>query len=286
MATIPDVLLPLREPWFTGEVPPKAENYVRFAAQLLERGGQLHVVRHVSGGAGTIIEERVDAETGEALRGLVAREYFAGANDEGARRPLEEFLAPLGVELKVSKRRVPPAVFEVARRILAALPADHLGHECFRTLEVGGWGHGTAKCSEHDGSLVHMFNFTLKGPVRNFAALLLHETGHARFAILEEREPDLAGQLRACHAEIARLPSGGDSRALMPFAVDYLMGPASRAEETLGDAREFAAEAYVMYVVRGKDLARRIGSIPPGLEAPWRKVYDALKRCFGGVEYE
>lgn len=286
MATTPNVLIPLREPWFTGEVPSKAEGYVRFAAQLLDRGGQVHVIRHVSGGAGTIIEEKADAQTGEAFRALVAREYFAGENDERASRALEGFLAPLGVELKISKRRVPPGVFEVARSVLAALPAGHLGHEGFRTLELGGWGHGAAKCSEHDGSLVHMFNFTIKGPVRNFAALLLHETGHARFAVLDERESDLAGQVRACHAEIIRFPSGGNSLALMPFAVDYLLGPASRAEETLGDAREFAAEVYVMYVVRGTDLARRIGSLPPGLAAPWRTVYDVFKRCFGGVEYE
>jgi hypothetical protein len=284
---IPDVLRRLREPWFDEGIPPGLKSYVRFAASLSVRDGQAHVVRYASGGGGTMIEEALDPEQYETLRRLMDREYFPPVYEDGASEELDEFLRARGVSLKLSRGHIPRGVFEVTKEILRVLPESHLGHGYFRTLEMGGWGRGAAKCSEHSDSNVHMFTFAVKGPVRNYVALLLHETGHALFDLMERRQGRLADVLRGSLAEIGAY---GDGEAgpgeLMPFALDFLWGPESRAEETLGDIHEFVAECYLMYVVRGVGLNDQAGALPDGLAGPWTRAYEILRGAFGGVEYE
>ncbi len=286
---IPGFLRELRTPWLADVPPGPLAGYVRFASVLTAREDRRTVVRYTSGGSGTIIEESVDDPTYAALGELIGREYFDKKYQDEAREELAAFLAPREVDLLVSSKHVPRGAFEFAREILELLPAGHLDHGSFRTLELGGWGHGAAKCSEYDDGTVQMFSFAVKGPRRNFAALLLHETAHAYFAELDAADPVALKGLFELHLEVVRGRPGSDFFAdtdLMPFAVDYLLGVQSRVSETLPDAREFAAEVYLLYVVRGLEMKDRIAELPPGLRTPWEKVYEAYRGFFGGVEYE
>ncbi len=286
---IPQFLRELRTPWLTDVPPGPLAGHVRFASALTAREDRRTVVRYTSGGSGTIIEESLDEPTYAALGELIRREYFRKTYDDGAREELAAFLASRGVDLLMSSKHVPRKAFEFAREILGLLPAGHLDHGSFRTLELGGWGHGAAKCSEYDDGTVQMFSFAVKGPRRNFAALLLHETGHAYFAELGVADHAALVGLFELYSEIVAGSPGSDffvDTDLMPFAVDYLLGVQSRVSETLSDAREFAAEVYLLYVVRGLEMKDRIAELPPGLRAPWEKVYEAYRGFFGGVEYE
>jgi hypothetical protein len=286
---IPDYLRSLREPWLSDVAPGRLASLIRFASALAVHDGHKAVVQYTSGGAGTIIEEPVDDATYAALEALMQREYFNRVYDDKARDKLEAFLASRGVELVVSSKHVPRGAFEYARELLGLLPADHVAHGSFRALELGGWGHGAAKCSEFDGRAVRMFSFAVKGPRRNFAALLLHETGHARFAELAVADPSAMAGLVDLHRKIVKHSPVTDFHTeieLMPFAADYLLGAQSRVDETLSDPREFAAEVYLLYVARGLEMKDRIAELPPGLRAPWEKVYEAYRELFGGVEYE
>ncbi len=166
---------------------------------------------------------------------------------------------------------------------------SHVGHEHFTKLVLGGWGHGAARCSEYDDPSVHMFTFAVMGPRRNFTALLLHETGHAWYALLEGADPGLTEKLCTCHRKLRRYAPRSffdDDRTIMPFAVDYLLGPASRIEETVTNIQEFAAEAYLLYVVHGRGLLKAFEKMPEHLAGPWREIYDICRERFEGVEYE
>ena len=102
-------------------------------------------------------------------------------------------------------------------------------------------------------------------------------------------DPVALVRLFELHSEVLRGRPASDffvDTDLMPFAVDYLMGVQSRVSETLSDAREFAAEVYLLYVVRGVEMKDRIAELPRGLRGPWEKVYNAYRGFFGGVEYE
>ena len=286
---IPESLRTLREPWLAEGVPTRLANHVRFASGLTEHDGHKAVVQYASGGSGTIIEEPVDDVTYAALDDLMGREYFEKVYEDDAREALQSFLASRGVELVVNSKHVPRGAYRLAREILDVLPAEHVGHESFRVLELGGWGHGAAKCSEYDGQSVRIFTFAVKGPRRNFAALLLHETGHANYARLEAADPPAHAELHRLHGEIVRHSPATEFRTdvdLMPFAVDYLLGAQSRVDETLSDSREFAAEVYLLYVVRGAGLKRRFGELAGGLREPWERIYEVCRGWFGGAEYE
>jgi len=285
---LPESLRCLREPWFPPEVSAHLQGYIRFATSISDRDGVLHACRYVSGGAGTIIEERVDAQTYRELKELIAREYLPSEYSDEAGDELRAFLSARGVELALGKRRIPAEVYTTTREAYGILPAEHLGHGHFRRLVLGGWGHGAARCSEFDDPDVHMFTFAVTGPRRNFAALLLHETGHACFARMAETDKGIADKLHGClRALRKRAPASmldADTR-VMPFAVDYLFGPASRVEEVITNVQEFAAEAYLRYVVRGVGLKDAIADMEPALAEPWRTAYEIFKESFGGVEY-
>ncbi len=286
---IPEVLKRLREAWFGDDVPSELQFHVRFASGLSERGGRLHVVRFASAGQGTIIEEAVDREKYDALRALMDREYFPREYaDAAAAAELGRFLERRGVELKLSKRRIPAELVTVTREVCEVLPEEHFGDGTFHILEIGGWGHGAAKASEYLDGKVHLFSFAVKGPRRNYAALLLHEIGHAGFARLERTRPGLAEGVREDLSQIRALAPHADREmlaAFVPFALDYLLGPGSRVEECIFEPAEFAAELYLMYVVRGAGLKDRIAELPPELASPWRRLYEAMREGFGGVEY-
>ena len=134
-----------------------------------------------------------------------------------------------------------------------------------------------------------MFSFAIKGPRRNFAALLLHETGHAFFAELAAADPSAMAGLADLHRKIVKHSPVSDFHTeieLMPFAADYLLGAQSRVDETLSDAGEFAAEVYLLYVARGLEMKDRIAELRGALRGPWEKLYEAYRGLFGGVEYE
>jgi hypothetical protein len=286
---IPGYLRSLREPWLADVASVRLAGLIRFASTLAVHDGHKTVVQYTSGGAGTIIEEPVDDATHAKLEALIKREYFDKAYDDGARDELKAFLASRGVELIVSSKHVPRGAYEFARALLGLLPADHVANDSFRALELGGWGRGAAKCSEFDGSTVRMFSFAIKGPRRNFAALLLHETGHAFFAELAVRDPSAMAELVDLYRRIVKHSPVTDFHTeieLMPFAADYLLGAQSRVDETLSDPREFAAEVYLLYVARGLEMKERIAELTPGLRQPWEKVYEAYRALFGGVEYQ
>ena len=286
---IPDYLRGLREPWLADVTSLRLAGRIRFASTLAVHDGRKTRVQYNTGGAGTIIEEPVDDATYAALKALMEREYFEKVYDDKARDEFKAFLASRGVELIVSSKHVPRGAYEFARELLGLLPADHVAHDSFRAIELGGWGHGAAKCSEFDDRTVRMFSFAVKGPRRNFAALLLHETGHAYFAELIVADPSAMAEVVDLHREVVKHSPVSDFHTeieLMPFAADYLLGAQSRVDETLSDPREFAAEVYLLYVVRGLEMKDRIAELPGRLREPWEKVYEAYRGLFGGVEYE
>jgi hypothetical protein len=271
----------------SGGVGVGVQEHIRFASAMSQRNGKAYVVRFASGGQGTIVEEPVAPRLAEELAEVMRREYLNGlyiVEDDVA--DLRKHLAGLGVELVLSSTRIPREAIDIVTAVSRALPAAHFGHDHFRILELGGWGHGSAKASEHSGSKVHLFTFATKGPRRNFAGLMLHEIGHAHYDRIAASDPEAVAAMGAAQRTIlAHTKNATRASDLMPFAVDYLLGPDSRVQECVIDIREFAAEFYLLYVVRGQTLIDAMRAMPAELSAAWLGMYGAMKRSFGGVEY-
>jgi hypothetical protein len=307
---IPDILRELRKPWLEG-VPEDLQRHIRFNAEIASgldclpeelqnhfhsKLDKLKEIEHfladyMSAGGGTILGHSVDKETFEALHGLAQQEYFPKEFDFNAYEELRKFLEAKGVELSLARHRevekekfpeiaeesIPKEVFQLTKKILSLLPEHHLGHRHFKELRIGGWGNGAAKCSEYQDPVVHMFKFAVNGARRNYAGLLLHETGHSHLEFLNE-----AGLARGIFEGYIELPHETSFR---PFAVDYLLGPESRLDEAQG-LTEFAAELYLLYVVRGTELRDAIPALPENQRKPWQKLYETFRRSFEGIEYE
>jgi len=283
----PSVLLPLRDEWMSWGVPRPIQEHVRFASMLTERKGRTYIVRFASGGQGTIVEEPVKAEAATQLRELMEREYLDGAYAGDAEvAPLRSFLSRHGVEMVLSSSRIPSEAFDITLCALEALPPGHVGHEFFGILELGGWGHGSAKASEHLGSRVHLFSFATKGSRRNFGALLLHEIGHAHYARIEAKDAEAVKRIKAAQHAILERAARERPLEVWPFAVDYLLGRESRVQECLIDTREFCAEFYLTYVVRGRGIRDLLCGAADDVRAAWLDVYDVFRAGFGGVEYD
>jgi hypothetical protein len=254
--------------------------------------GNYFVDRFLSGGGGTMAGSKVDEQTFKALEQLAKREYFQREYNISSYIGLLELLAVRGVELslrgghsrpsikdylKIAEKAIPKKVFEITKEIYELLPKHHFGHEHFKELMLNGWGGGAAKTSEYDDPVVHMFEFTTKGAVRNYIGLLLHETGHSHLKLLEENncKDDIYGCAKELHG----------SQGIKPFVIDYLYGSESRLSEIGNYLREFAAEVYLLYVARGVELKKAIPSLPEKQRKPWEKLYDIFKQSFDNIEY-
>ena len=292
ISQIPEFLRELREFWLEG-VPNELQSHIRFNANISREKGIPIVTDFLSGGGGTMIEQAVDEELYQALEQLVKQEYFPREYDSQAYRNLAEFLHIKGVTLSLGigfgpqketdivSRYIPKGVFETTKRVYELLPEHHLRHAHFRELRIGGWSGGDAKGSQYKNPVVHLFDFIMRGAIRNYIGLLLHETGHAHFELLRKTQSDLAKRIVWCFGEIC---STEDPE--IPFMIDYLYGTRFRTQECMFDCREFAAEAYLIYVVRGTTLRDSTASLPRRSRKPWQKLYDTFRQSFGGIEYE
>jgi len=285
---IPDFLRELREPWLKG-VDSELQRHIRFNTELTPDGS---IYDYLSGGGGTIIGKNIDEKTFHELERLTEREYFSREFDDSEYSDFKSFLKERGVDLSLRlnenittkdfpdliKRVVPKEVFLMTKDIYELIPNHHFGHEHFKELRLSGWGHGAAKCSEYDNPTVHMFTFAVRGARTNYSTLLLHETGHAHLESLDDTSKK---GLAECLKDIRKMP--GNFYSL--FAVDYLFGVNSRAKNALGNLEEFAAETYLLYVVRGVELKKTIDRLPGEFKKPWKKLYDIFHKSFQ-VEYE
>jgi len=304
---IPDFLRELREPWLVC-VPEELQKHIRFNAEICNvhkdlpeglqypgfEGKEYFIADYMSAGGGTISGHPIDEETCKALEQLAKQEYFPKEYDVSAYRDLAEFLKAGGVDLslershsfakkeeypELARKYIPKEAFQRTKEIYELLPEHHFGHEHFKELRLGGWGDGAAKCSEYEDPVVHMFEFAVKGARRNYAGLLLHETGHAHFEFLRNDRNRLGEDIYECFKEL------GGYRGIKPFVIDYLGGIESRIY-AIKTVDEFAAEVYLLYVARGTELKKVILLLPERLKKPWQKLYDTFKQSFDGIEYE
>lgn len=300
---IPDFLRELREPWLVS-VPEELQKHIRFNARICNmhkdlpegiqypgfEGKDYFIADYASAGGGTIIGHPIDEETCKALEQLAKQEYFPKEYDVQAYTDLAEFLEARGVDLslefaekekypEIVRRHIPKEVFQMTKEIYELLPEHHFGHEHFKELRLSGWGNGAAKCSKYDDPVVHMFEFAVKGARRNYAGLLLHETGHAHFEFLRNDRNRLGEDIYECFKELK------GSRGMKPFAIDYLHGLQSRLL-SISNVDEFAAEVYLLYVARGVELKKVIPSLPKEQRKPWQKLYKTFRKSFDSIEYE
>ncbi len=278
---IPKCVAELRKPWLEN-VPEHLQHMIRFAAQVDvdAESGRKSVQEYMSGGQGTIISKQLSKPHMAALEKAIRAEYLPrqDTNPDAFER-FRVFMAEKGVAVSAQSKSIPKEALDIAQKIYSILPAEHLGNEHFNELVLGGWGNGQAKTSSHDGGKVHLFNFAIKGPKRNYTGLLLHETGHAHFH-----------QHREKIAECINGTSGLITKeGIAKLGIDYLMGRESRGFETQPfreNVDEFAAEMYLLYVAKGISMKKRFETLSPKKQFAWSSVYSTFRECFGGTEYD
>jgi hypothetical protein len=234
----------------------------------------------VSGGAGTIMCERIDEETAKDLMEIKNQQYFSDAVDElrksNAFNDLSAFLSTRGVGITSGAKNTFDSVsfeaFELTLSILKLIPDHHFGGYQFQQLCIGGWSGSAAKTSEYveENGRVHMYDFATKGPRRNYAALLLHEIGHSFEHLLSYKD-----FRRLKESYLSRIPLLG---------IDYLLGESERISNQ-GSFPEFIAETYLSYITQGGRLHSFINSLQPSDKGKWREIYSIFKKNFGGLEY-
>ncbi len=196
---------------------------------------------------------------------------------EEARKNLEGFLSERGVSMD-ARRNIPSAVFNLTKELYEILPRSHFGHGHFKELKIGGWyGGGAAKCSAHEDPVVSMFDFVVGGPRRNYAALLLHETGHSHFAKLCE-DGEIRKRIEHYYKRILKTKGF--------FALDYLFGRQSRVNSYAVSPDEFASEFYLFYVAGGEKFHKFIASLDRNSGwRYWMQMYNIFMESFGGTKY-
>jgi hypothetical protein len=248
---IPPSLRQLQDNWFSKHNHPEIERMIRFGSRIVERyPDRKPTIRHwASGGNGTVIENSVDSDP-RAIRifqELSQGQYFSVTDKEKSevmRDQLKLFLAERGVALVSQYGRPPPLlnheVLSQMMGVLSMLPDSHFGHSHFTRFRLGGWGGGSAKCSEFADPEVRLFQFATQGPLRNMYALLLHEIGHSFGANLSAEYLDALEKARIRLSQTRKI-----------YGVDYLQGAGERRSHLLSSLHEFIAETYMMYVTQG-----------------------------------
>ncbi len=274
---IPPELKTLQYPWFDESVPENIQEHVRLGHKIDNFLGNPIVTGWLTGGAGTVNWRKPSPQTLMGLIEQTQKQYFPEIPGEEGKPELEEFLNGLGVLLNCHNDISSP-VFELSYKLLSILPPEHLGHPFFRELELGGWGNGDAKQSEHSGKKVHIFQSAIHGPIRNFCALLMHEVGHAYDNLIREDHPLLRRELlKEYHSLIINHS---------PFlGVDYLWGEKARIENYKDAPTEFVAENYLIYVSQGERFQQFLETLSSPHKESWRRVYNLFKNGFNGIEY-
>jgi hypothetical protein len=235
------------------------------------------MINWVSGGGGTIITHLLSWKEYREYRKLMHREFFLRRSNKENLRSLEKFLEKRGVALE-RESEVYSKATELTQMVYSLLPLEHFGHEHFKTLRLGGWGGGAAKCSEYDDPVVHLFDFAFSGPRRNYIAILLHETGHSHLALLKHHHPKLYAELAAQYQKMR-------VQNISCCGIDYLFGEKERADHASSCLDEFAAENYLIYVSQGERFQCFLKGLSPEQQEPWKAVYEVYRESFGGREY-
>ncbi|MBI4919603.1 hypothetical protein HY837_06740 [archaeon] len=276
---LPEEVKQLQKDWFDTSVPKEVQHRLRFACQVFGKKGKRMVWDTVSGGGGTICSHGLEENVYQQIRALQRKELFPKSYDENSKRALENFLSQKGITLEFGGYEETPKlsrkIFSLTKKIYELLPEHHLGHDHLKILKLCGWGGGAAKCSEYDDPVVHMFDFAVKGPIRNYVGLLLHETGHSFDEWVKQYSPELRNELKGLWGELSTSNKG--------FAIDYLLGEKSRHDYYMSFSSEFLAEFYLIYVSQGERFRGFMKNSSQG--STWEKVYGAYKILFDDKEY-
>ncbi|MBU0532767.1 hypothetical protein KKB44_04710 [Candidatus Micrarchaeota archaeon] len=275
----------LTRDWFPKGTDPLVESNIRFGSRVVNFGVVHRLFFFRSGRAGTIQFFDIDKTPALEIERISKMEYVPpGACKEKSEQAmlfLREFLETKGVELTVSYHNSFPfisdasnflhhEIFYLAADIINLLPNSHLGHSHFIELKLGGWSGSFALCSEYNDPTVHIYNFALEGPRRNFIALLLHEIGHSIERIMEPSDLEKLEELR--------------KKIQVGLGLDYLDGRSARIARMLSGLKEFVAETYLVYVVAGRHMDN-IGRIRPDQGDLWKEIKTIFKKYFEGIEY-
>lgn len=283
---IPMFLRELRDPWLVG-VPYELASKIRFNSTIdMTFNGRAIILDYTSGGDGTVISRLADEKTLSDLKEFMKNEYFSNEKDPKSLLELADFLKKRKVKIsdssafEVNAIECKPGkeVVLATKNIIDLLPESHTGHKYFNELRLGGWGKGDSKCSEHYENRVHMFTFTVNGARRNYYPLLLHEIGHSIFNLIKEEQPALG-------KAILQESKNENIQSIKPLLVDYLFGESSRFHIISKEPAEFAAEMYMLYVVRGATLKDLSFCFPENKCKTVNRIYNIYKEVFKGKEY-
>ncbi|RME88645.1 MAG: hypothetical protein D6785_00660 [Planctomycetota bacterium] len=169
---------------------------------------------------------------------------------------------------------IPDECYALTYEILTHLPPHHLINPYFQKLQIGGWGPDSAKGSAFHNNTVMMYDLTVHGAKRTYAAILLHEIGHAHALLLED------DQQKELYEHFSALSKTEDW-----IGLEYYLGSNIRKEYQKNHFNEFLAETYLHYVVIGKDLPRFLEGMAPASMEHWKAVFQIFQNSFDDWEY-
>lgn len=165
-------------------------------------------------------------------------------------------------------------IYQLTYEILQLLPPQHLQHNKFQKLQLGGWGPDSAKGSAYFQNTVIMYNFAIKGAKRTFLGLLLHEIGHSWESTLNQQQKQKIYPLytQLCH-----------SNSLI--GLEYLLDAESRKNYQKLQLSEFLAENYLHYIVLGQKFLEYTKNFSKTAQKIWQKILQFYKKQFYNHTY-